>query len=70
MENNIKARLGDIYSISTKKGFGFLQFVKSPANDKSDVELVKVSYDLHTKIPDDIERFFLNDFFMCSFLSK
>ncbi|MEA1851099.1 MULTISPECIES: hypothetical protein [unclassified Chryseobacterium] len=65
-----KVQLGDIYSISTKKGLGFLQFVKSPENDKSDVELVKVSYDLHTKIPDNIERFFLEDFFYVQFPVK
>ncbi|WP_313260973.1 hypothetical protein, partial [Lacrimispora sp.] len=70
MKNSIKVQIGDVYSISTKKGFGFLQFVKSPENEKNDVELVKVSYGLHTKIPDDIEQFFLKDFFYVQFPVK
>lgn len=65
-----KIQLGDIYSILTNKGHGFLQLVKLPDNERNDIELVRVSYDLRTKIPDDIERIFLKDFFYIQFPVK
>ncbi|MBW3523079.1 hypothetical protein [Chryseobacterium sp. NKUCC03_KSP] len=65
-----KVELGDIYSISTKKGLGFLQLVKLPENERNDVELVKVSYDLYLKVLDNIEQVFRKDFFYVQFPVK
>ncbi|WP_277014269.1 hypothetical protein [Flavobacterium lindanitolerans] len=40
-----KIELGDVFSIETNNGIGYLQYVESPKGD--DVELIRVFYNLH-----------------------
>ena len=64
-----KIKLGDIFSISTEKGKGYLQLVKLPL-DSSEVEKIKVFYSLHKNEEILLEDIVVDDYFYISFPVK
>lgn len=62
-----KFELGNIYSIQTNKGLGLFQLVNIPEDKRNEVEMIRVSYNLYSKIPQDLENIFVSDFFYICF---
>ncbi len=61
-----KIELGDIFEIETSKGNGYLQYVKKPKDD-SEVEKIKVYYDLFMQKPKIVEDIISKKFFYIDF---
>lgn len=64
-----KIVLGDIFEIETKKGKGFMQYVKEPKNNTR-LEKVRIFYDLHKDAPKELSTIVGKDSFYLSFPIK
>jgi|SRR5690606_6501736 len=62
----MKNEIGDIFTVKTAKGVGFLQLVK-PVLHQNDIELIKVFYDFYPKIPQDLNEVTKGDFYFLKF---
>lgn len=63
--------LGDIFELTTPKGMKiYLQCVEFPTDEKQDVELVKIFYQLYEKKPDELTLITKGDFFYNRFHLK
>ena len=49
-----KINLGDIFELATKRGFIYLQMVKFPKDQRNDIELVRIYYELHRNKANDL----------------
>ena len=62
-----KIHLGDIFIFKTKKGKAIMQYVYFEDDGN---ELIKVYYDLHGRLPEDIKSSLDNEFFFIDFPLK
>ena len=60
---------GDIFEIETRKGKGYLQFVKEPEN-KTQLEKVRIFYKLYKERPETIESITYGEYFFLEFPFK
>jgi hypothetical protein len=66
----IKLELGDIFELTTSKGFAYLQCVEIPLDIRNDVELIKVFYTLHPKRILDLTEIAIGNYFFNRFPLK
>jgi len=58
-------KIGDIFEIETKKGKGYLQYVKVP-KDNTELEKVRIFYDLYSLRP-DLSKLVTSEYFFLEF---